>query len=109
MAKKEGERARTIRMADEVWAALDADAARCMRSSSGQLEALLRAYYGIGAVELRGVEEVRQQVSQPIRQARAEEHIQVPIIDGPRAPDNPLRPGEALPEPTQPEGARKRR
>lgn len=50
--KKEGYTDRLIRLPDSVWAALDGDADRCRRSSTGQLEALLLAYFEINDIEL---------------------------------------------------------
>lgn len=38
--------ARTVRLAEWIWNALDRDADRCRRSSVKQLEAVLAAYYG---------------------------------------------------------------
>lgn len=44
--------ARSIRLPKRVWDALDAEAARCRRSSVKQFEALLVSYYGLEDVEI---------------------------------------------------------
>jgi hypothetical protein len=49
---------RLIRMPPEVWVALDQDAARCRRSSTRQLEAVLVAYYGLEDVNLKDLSSV---------------------------------------------------
>lgn len=46
------EKVRSIRLPEYLWDALDADAARCRRSSQKQIEALLVTLYGVGDVEI---------------------------------------------------------
>jgi hypothetical protein len=48
----EAEKTRSIRLPETVWDALDADAARCRRSSQKQIEALLVTFYEIEDVEI---------------------------------------------------------
>ena len=48
----EAEKTRSIRLPEKVWDALDADAARCRRSSQKQIEALLVSFYEMGDVEI---------------------------------------------------------
>ena len=48
----EAEKTRSIRLPENIWNALDEDAARCRRSSQKQLEALLVSYYGIEDIEM---------------------------------------------------------
>ena len=43
---------RTFYFEKELWAKLDDDAKRCLRSSVKQLEAILKTYYGVEDVEL---------------------------------------------------------
>lgn len=50
--KEEEESARSIRLSRDVWDHLDADAARCQRSSVKQLEAVLRKYFRISDVDI---------------------------------------------------------
>lgn len=49
MAKTIG---RTFYFEKSLWEKLDADAKRCLRSSTKQLEAILKTYYGVGDVEI---------------------------------------------------------
>ncbi len=44
--------ARSIRLPQHLWDALDRDAKRCLRSSVKQLEAVLTTYYAAGDVEI---------------------------------------------------------
>jgi len=46
------EKARSIRLPEGVWQALDEDAARCRRSAQKQLEAILVSFYELDDVEL---------------------------------------------------------
>jgi len=46
------EKTRSIKLPEFVWDALDADAARCRRSSQKQIEALLVTFYEIEDVEI---------------------------------------------------------
>jgi len=46
------EKVRSIRLPENVWDALDADAARCRRSSQKQIEALLVSFYELENVEI---------------------------------------------------------
>lgn len=46
------EKARSIRLPENIWNALDADAERCRRSSQKQIEALLVTFYEIEDVEI---------------------------------------------------------
>ncbi len=48
----EAEKVRSIRLPESVWDALDADAARCRRSSQKQIEALLVTFYEMESVEI---------------------------------------------------------
>lgn len=48
----EDEKARSIRLPERVWNALDEDAARCRRSAQKQLEAILVSFYELDDVEL---------------------------------------------------------
>ncbi|MDQ4121726.1 MAG: hypothetical protein M3209_09800 [Acidobacteriota bacterium] len=48
----ESDVARSIRLPKAVWNALDEEAARCRRSATKQLEAILLTYYGIEDVEV---------------------------------------------------------
>lgn len=48
----EADKTRSIRLPEKVWDALDADAARCRRSSQKQIEALLVSFYEMGDVEI---------------------------------------------------------
>lgn len=43
---------RTFIFEKELWAKLDADARRCLRSSTKQMEAILKTYFGAEDVEL---------------------------------------------------------
>lgn len=43
---------RTFIFDKELWAKLDDDAKRCLRSSTKQMEAILKTYFGVGDVEL---------------------------------------------------------
>jgi hypothetical protein len=52
-----------IKLSEATWNALAADAERCKRSSTKQLEAILTTYYGLDNVELEDVAEVRETVS----------------------------------------------
>jgi hypothetical protein len=52
MANFETEKARSIRLPESLWDALDADAARCRRSSQKHLEALLLTFYEMENVEI---------------------------------------------------------
>src|SRR6185503_2742917 len=52
-----------IKLSEATWNALAADAERCKRSSTKQLEAILTAYYGLDNVELEDVRAVREAVS----------------------------------------------
>ena len=46
------EKARSIRLPENLWDALDADAARCRRSAQKHLEALLLTFYKMEDVEI---------------------------------------------------------
>lgn len=48
----EESKARSIRLPEYVWDALDKDSARCRRSSQKQLEAILLKFYGLEDVEI---------------------------------------------------------
>jgi len=52
-----------IKLSEATWNALAADAERCKRSSTKQLEAILTAYYGLDNVELSEVAAIRETVS----------------------------------------------
>jgi len=52
-----------IKLSEATWSALAADAERCKRSSTKQLEAILTTYYGLDNVELEDVAGVRDVVS----------------------------------------------
>jgi hypothetical protein len=60
---------RSIRMAPEVWEALDQDARRCNRSAVKHIEALLATYYGIWDVE------IDKNKLDLLRQKRSEDNI----------------------------------
>lgn len=49
---------RTFIFERDLWAKLDDDAKRCLRSSTKQMEAILKTYFGVSDVELdkRGLE-----------------------------------------------------
>lgn len=47
------EKARSIRLPERIWDALDADAERCRRSSQKHLEALLVSFYNMDNVEIQ--------------------------------------------------------
>jgi hypothetical protein len=49
-----------IRLPDEVWEALTKDAARCRRSVTRQLEAILVAYYRLENVDLHNIPQPRE-------------------------------------------------
>ncbi|HKV40300.1 MAG TPA: hypothetical protein VJX67_13895 [Blastocatellia bacterium] len=63
MADDEGFQTKSIRLPVELWAALESDADRCSRSSTKQMEAILKTYYRAGGVELRDLGPVRDRVS----------------------------------------------
>lgn len=48
----ENEKARSIRLPESVWNALESDAKRCRRSSQKHLEALLVTFYDLENVEI---------------------------------------------------------
>jgi hypothetical protein len=86
--------ARLIRLPENIWAALDLDAARCRRSSTRQLEAVLAAYYELEDVNLRdlaGVPGFAQQLAarrggattaRPV-QMLSPEPLSVPVLGSP--------------------------
>lgn len=49
--------ARVVRLPEEYWNMIDADAARCKRSGEKHLEALLARLYGFGNVEIEITEQ----------------------------------------------------
>ena len=49
--------ARVVRLPEEYWNMIDADAARCKRSGEKHLEALLAQLYGFGNVEIEITEQ----------------------------------------------------
>ncbi len=64
---------RTFYFEKSLWAKLDEDAARCKRSSTKQLEAILTAYYGVGdvglnndALEVLGKADTRTKLKRPL-------------------------------------------
>lgn len=70
---------RTFYFEKELWAKLDDDARRCLRSSTKQMEAILKTYFGVENVELdqAGLEMLgelapRSQKKLPIIEAEAE-------------------------------------
>lgn len=44
---------RPIKLPPRLWAALDADARRCLRDSTSHLEALLTKWFKLGDIEIR--------------------------------------------------------
>jgi len=61
--KQDGPTGKFIKLADRVWDALGADAERCRRSVTKQIEAILLVYYGLDGVDLGDVPAVREAVS----------------------------------------------
>lgn len=70
---------RTFYFEKELWALLDDDARRCLRSSTKQMEAILKTYFGVSEVDLNkaGVEMIgelapRSAKKMPLLEAKAE-------------------------------------
>lgn len=66
--------ARSIRLPQRIWNLVDREAARCRRSSTKQVDAILSAYYGVDNLELdaEGVAAARTLASAaPSRDSRA--------------------------------------
>ena len=65
MVVAEDRKEKLIALPRTLWEALERDAARCRRSVTRQVEAVLVAYFELGSVELNGITGISEAVTPP--------------------------------------------